>query len=75
MSGVDSSTLCGYAALTDDRPVGQLNELTGPVRSPLEGSRRDSARCLAPVGEVLPELDAVAFRVEDADELALPLGV
>jgi hypothetical protein len=24
---------------------------------------------------MLPELDAVAFRVDEADELALPLGV
>jgi hypothetical protein len=34
-----------------------------------------AARCLALVGEMLPELDAVAFRVEETGELALPLGV
>jgi hypothetical protein len=42
--------------------------------------RRGRRRCrrppvLAPVGEMLPELNAVAFRVEEADELALSLGV
>ena len=42
---------------------------------PRRHRRSFRARCLAPVREMLPELDAVAFRVDEADELALPLGV
>jgi hypothetical protein len=34
-----------------------------------------SGHSLALVGEMLPELDAVAFRVEEADKLSSPLGV
>jgi hypothetical protein len=46
------------------------------ARSSLVGINAPSAaRCLGLVREMLPELDAVAFRVEEADELALPLGV